>query len=475
MAINLLSGFNWNEFRKGYREGEVEDQQDAQFLLDQQRRELANQALQSQMAFEDQRRPLVLQQMNQQNQLGGLNLLEATRRNELGTAQQPGALALADLQGRYRTSLAGSLPVDQLAAQAGSTALAAGDLRLAQTQEALRTLPLQSTLRNNQLVNEINLQPQRAAVAGQQLQVASAQAGLQGQQIGAEASLLPARTQATAQSLATGNLLSQLSGQQAEANMALLPQATQARAAEVQARLRILANQEENAGRREGLVALLDTMANPALIQQLAQAQGMDPVTYLDQLNEVIAQQGASLNVASGAGAVDLSTLTPATRQDALMRQLMLAGRLQGQRPQVINQRAPAGGRAGAAGGGGVNPITGAPSGAASVSTAAALGDDDDGTHQFLQTLFPTTQAVQQGVQQRDAVSAMPKPPALPDNVRPDDVKQLSRETKWGSFSTDDLTKILQAGPNRYSAEQLAAAGQELYKRRLAQMRSNQK
>ena len=47
MAINLI---NWNEVRKGYREGEVEDQQDAQFLLDQERRGLGNQALRDQLA-----------------------------------------------------------------------------------------------------------------------------------------------------------------------------------------------------------------------------------------------------------------------------------------------------------------------------------------------------------------------------------------------------------------------------------------
>ena len=473
MAINLLTGFNWNEARKGYREGELEDQHDEQFLLDQQRRDLMNQQLQATMAFDDQRRPMVLQQMGQQNQLMGLNLLDAARRDELGAAQQPGTLALADTQGRYRTALANTLPIDQIAAQAGRSALASGELRLGQTENALRLLPLQGTYTANGLINAINLQPGQHQLARTNLGVAGQQAGLQSAQIGAEASLLPARTQATAQGLATNTLLSQLSGAQAQTNMDLLPQATQARTAEIQARLRVLANQEENDQRRGGLVALLDTMANPQLVQQLAAERGMDPVTYLDQLNEQIAQQGAAYNVSNGTGTVDMSTLTPATRQEALLQRAMLAGRLQGQRPQIINQRAPGGGRAGAAGA--VNPITGAMGQSQTALSEKDGGGDDAEVHDLLQTLFPTTQQIQQGVQQRGAASALPKPPPLPDNVKPADVKELSRQTNWQSFSTDDLAKILQAPPGRYAPEQLAAAGQELYKRRLAQMRSQQK
>ena len=473
MAINLLTGFNWNEARKGYREGELEDQYDEQFLLDQQRRDLMNQQLQATMAFDDQRRPMVLQQMGQQNQLMGLNLLDAARRDELGAAQQPGTLALADTQGRYRTALANTLPIDQIAAQAGRSALASGELRLGQTENALRLLPLQGTYTANGLINAINLQPGQHQLARTNLGVAGQQAGLQSAQIGAEASLLPARTQATAQGLATNTLLSQLSGAQAQTNMDLLPQATQARTAEIQARLRILANQEENDQRRGGLVALLDTMANPQLVQQLAAERGMDPVTYLDQLNEQIAQQGAAYNVSNGTGTVDMSTLTPATRQEALLQRAMLAGRLQGQRPQIINQRAPGGGRAGAAGA--VNPVTGAMGQLQTALSEKDGGGDDAEVHDLLQTLFPSTQQIQQGVQQRGAASALPKPPPLPDNVKPADVKELSRQTNWQSFSTDDLAKILQAPPGRYAPEQLAAAGQELYKRRLAQMRSQQK
>ena len=473
MAINLLTGFNWNEARKGYREGELEDQHDEQFLLDQQRRDLMNQQLQATMAFDDQRRPMVLQQMGQQNQLMGLNLLDAARRDELGAAQQPGTLALADTQGRYRTALANTLPIDQIAAQAGRSALASGELRLGQTENALRLLPLQGTYTANGLINAINLQPGQHQLARTNLGVAGQQAGLQSAQIGAEASLLPARTQATAQGLATNTLLSQLSGAQAQTNMDLLPQATQARTAEIQARLRILANQEENDQRRGGLVALLDTMANPQLVQQLAAERGMDPVTYLDQLNEQIAQQGAAYNVSNGTGTVDMSALTPATRQEALLQRAMLAGRLQGQRPQIINQRAPGGGGAGAAGA--VNPVTGAMGQLQTALSEEAGGGDDAEVHDLLQTLFPTTQQIQQGVQQRGAASALPKPPPLPDNVKPADVKELSRQTNWQSFSTDDLAKILQAPPGRYAPEQRAAAGQELYKRRLAQMRSQQK
>ena len=483
MAINLLTGFNWNEARKGYREGELEDQHDEQFLLDQQRRDLMNQQLQATMAFDDQRRPMVLQQMGQQNQLMGLNLLDAARRDELGAAQQPGTLALADTQGRYRTALANTLPIDQIAAQAGRSALASGELRLGQTENALRLLPLQGTYTANGLINAINLQPGQHQLARTNLGVAGQQAGLQSAQIGAEASLLPARTQATAQGLATNTLLSQLSGAQAQTNMDLLPQATQARTAEIQARLRVLANQEENDQRRGGLVALLDTMANPQLVQQLAAERGMDPVTYLDQLNEQIAQQGAAYNVSNGTGTVDMSTLTPATRQEALLQRAMLAGRLQGQRPQIINQRAPGGGRAGAAGAvnpitgaaGAVNPITGTMGQSQTALSEKDGGGDDAEVHDLLQTLFPTTQQIQQGVQQRGAASILPKPPPLPDNVKPADVKELSRQTNWQSFSTDDLAKILQAPPGRYAPEQLAAAGQELYKRRLAQMRSQQK
>ena len=473
MAINLLTGFNWNEARKGYREGELEDQHDEQFLLDQQRRDLMNQQLQATMAFDDQRRPMVLQQMGQQNQLMGLNLLDAARRDELGAAQQPGTLALADTQGRYRTALANTLPIDQIAAQAGRSALASGELRLGQTENALRLLPLQGTYTANGLINAINLQPGQHQLARTNLGVAGQQAGLQSAQIGAEASLLPARTQATAQGLATNTLLSQLSGAQAQTNMDLLPQATQARTAEIQARLRVLANQEENDQRRGGLVALLDTMANPQLVQQLAAERGMDPVTYLDQLNEQIAQQGTAYNVSNGTGTVDMSTLTPATRQEALLQRAMLAGRLQGQRPQIINQRAPGGGRAGAAGA--VNPVTGAMGQLQTALSEKDGGGDDAEVHDLLQTLFPTTQQIQQGVQQRGAASILPKPPPLPDNVKPADVKELSRQTNWQSFSTDDLAKILQAPPGRYAPEQLAAAGQELYKRRLAQMRSQQK
>lgn len=483
MAINLLSGFNWNEARKGYREGEIEDQNDAQFLEDQRRREMMNQQLAAQMAFEDQRRPLVLQQMQQQGQLGALNLLDATRRNDLGAAQQPGALALADVQGRYRTALADSLPVELLARQAGQTQAATADLRLAQTQDALKQLPLRSTLTNGQLISEINLQPARTALAGDQLRLAGQQTALQSDQTAAEASLLPARTQATAQQIATGNLLSQLSGEQAQANQSLLGPATQARAAEIQERLRILAQQSGNADRRVALANLSDIMANPDAIATLAANEGMDPVTYLDQMSAIMTQQATSLNILAG-GAVNTGELTPRTREEAMLQRMIMAGRTAPQRPQVYNVRAPtqAAGRAGAAGAAGaaINPVTGlppsgAPAQAGPAAPAAPAAQQVSQEDALLQSLFPTSQAVQQAAQQRQATAALPKPPPLPAGVRPDDVKELSRQTNWGGFSTDDLSRIMQGGGSAgYSQAQIAAAGQELYRRRLEQLRSGQ-
>ena len=458
MAINLI---NWNEVRKGYREGEVEDQQDAQFLLDQERRGLGNQALRDQLAFEDQMRPLRLQQATTNNQLGALNLLGATRTNELGEVAQPGNLAVAGARGQYQTNLAGSLDLPLLAQQAGQRATMTGALGLANLTTAL------------------DQQPARAALAGTMLDIGQDQAALQRGQIAADASLLPARTQATAQNLATGNLLSRLSGAQADANLSLLPQATQARTAEIQERLRLLARNTTNAQRRDQLVNLSDMMANPELITQLAAETGMDPVTYLDQINEMMAQQGVSLNLSSGSGAVDLDGLTPRSRQEAAMQRLLMAGRLPGQRPQVTNVRGPAAVRTAAGGGAAaaapsINPITGqataTPMPTASGEEAQEVAEGEN----LLQSLFPTAQQVQQGVQQREATTTLPKPPPIPDGVRPNDVKELSRATNWGSFSTDDLSKIVQTGQKGgYSQAQIAAAGQELYKRRLAKMRGN--
>lgn len=457
MAINLI---NWNEVRKGYREGEVEDQQDARFLLDQERRGLNNQALRDTLAFEDQMRPLRLQQATTNNQLGALNLLGATRTNELGEVAQPGNLAVAGARGQYQTNLAGSLDLPLLAQQAGQRATMTGALGLANLTTAL------------------DQQPARAALAGNMLDIGQDQAALQRRQIAADASLLPARTQATAQNLATGSLLSRLSGAQADANLSLLPQATQARTAEIQERLRLLARNTTNAQRRDQLVNLSDMMANPELITQLAAETGMDPVTYLDQINEMMAQQGVSLNLSSGSGAVDLDGLTPRSRQEAAMQRLLMAGRLQGQRPQVINVRGPAAARTAAGGGAAaapsINPITGQ-STATTMPTATGEGAEEVAQGEnLLRSLFPTTQQVQQGIQQREATTALPKPPPIPDGVRPDDVKELSRATNWGSFSTDDLGKIVQAGQQGgYSQAQIAAAGQELYKRRLAKMRGS--
>lgn len=457
MAINLI---NWNEVRKGYREGEVEDQQDAQFLLDQERRGLGNQALRDQLAFEDQMRPLRLQQATTNNQLGALNLLGATRTNELGEVAQPGNLAVAGARGQYQTNLAGSLDLPLLAQQAGQRATMTGALGLANLTTAL------------------DQQPARAALAGNMLDIGQDQAALQRRQIAADASLLPIRTQATAQNLATGNLLSRLSGAQADANLSLLPQATQARTAEIQERLRLLARNTTNAQRRDQLVNLSDMMANPELITQLAAETGMDPVTYLDQINEMMAQQGVSLNLSSGSGAVDLDGLTPRSRQEAAMQRLLMAGRLQGQRPQVTNVRGPAAARTAAGGGAAaapsINPITGQATATAMPTATGAEAEEDAQGENLLRSLFPTTQQVQQGIQQREATTALPKPPPIPDGVRPDDVKELSRATNWGSFSTDDLGKIVQAGQQGgYSQAQIAAAGQELYKRRLAKMRGS--
>ena len=113
MAIS----FNWNAFRKGYREGEVEDQQDAQFLQEQALRDLRNQEMAAQMQYEAQMRPFRLQAAADQQAATVFNLRGMGRNEAIADAAQPGAVGMADARSNYQLALGNTLDPQTLQAR----------------------------------------------------------------------------------------------------------------------------------------------------------------------------------------------------------------------------------------------------------------------------------------------------------------------------------------------------------------------
>lgn len=149
---------DWNAFRKGYREGEVEDQADQKFTQDMAARDLQNQKLQEDLDFLRTTNPtraatlqaglgqanrnLLFDQTMDPFRIGG-----ARRRDELEVAGQPAALNRVDFLGAAQDAQIGALtPL------LGSLAKAGAGKRVADAERAL--LDAQGSLGRGVLQNQ---------------------------------------------------------------------------------------------------------------------------------------------------------------------------------------------------------------------------------------------------------------------------------------------------------------------------------
>lgn len=439
MAVNLFGGINWNAFRKGYREGELEDQHDAQFAQDEQLRDLRNQDLLARMREAEQMRPFKLQEAVDRQAMSGLQIEGARRANELGEVAQPGAVAMAGARAGYQGELASRLPLGQMAQTNVDNALLSGQLRTEQVQQALSRLPANQRLYESGVLTQLG--GDRVAQAQQ----------------GAALQLLPAQTQVAAGELDYNRQLQGYRGDVLAGDRALFPAQQQLRVDNLSNAIAAAANTAQTTTQRAELVDLLRLTTNPDQIRQEAQALGMDPVTFLDQLSARATQMGVVLNVGAG-GSVNTDSFTPRTREEAALNRGWMAGRMQPPRPAAA-PRGSATQRAAADAAN--NPLIGAAPAQAAAPAGAPASN-----------LFPSPAQVQANQSTKQAVAAVGQAPAIPDNVAPNDVKKFSQTVDWGNFSHEQLQQIMRAGKGGgYNEMQLIAVGQELHRRAVQRAR----
>lgn len=456
MAISL----NWNAFRKGYREGEVEDQQDAQFLQEQQLRDLRNQEMAAQMQFEAQMRPLRIQAVTDAATATGFNLRGLGRAEEVANAGQAGAISLAGAQSDYRNALANTIDPQALAQQTTDRMMLGGQLQLGQTQQQLDLLPARGALAAGTTQQALDQLPTRGRLFDSAATNTLANDALTRDQIGAERALLPLRTSTTAGALQTSQLDQQFRAGAIEQNISLLGQQGELRRSQLANAITQAAQGTQNLAQRQTLMDLLGVLTNPDQIRINAESAGMTPEVWLDQVGERATQMGVMLNIGAG-GSVDSSTFTPGTRASATQTAAMLAGRTGAPRmlPAPTGTRVTGGTAAQrkAAAEAAVNPLIGA----APAAPAAPQAH-----------LFPTGETIRKKAEVKKAVEAVGPPPKVPNTLAPNTVKEFNKSVDWGNFSEDQLKEINAGGAQAgYSPVQILAVQQELYRRALARAR----
>lgn len=491
---SLLSGMNWNEFRKGYREGELEDQADERFEQDTAYRDLQYENLLQSIETQKQAAPLRLQMLGNQAALSSaatpLEIRRLERTDALGAATQPGALAGAQMRSEFATELSKALDPAKLAQAKATGALSQQEYQNLLTQAAIQRAPAQQALADQTIA------AQSASLAADQ-SLLPARTNLTSARIGAETSLLPGQTQLKQAQigaatellpLQTGVSREQLTAQgtlipaQTNAQLAQLADAASLRPEQFRLAAQSIAAQVTDLDRRAAANGILDRitnlqqfLSNPQAISTAAQEQGMTPEMVARQTDAQIRQLAGAFMSATGqvSNSYQLGVMSPQAQQDALMR----AGRVNPDGTPRTNTT----GNNGASGGGKPNPLLQAPVTAAPTANPASplvgspTANSTPAAAPRPANLLPTpdeikrqTEARQQSEKikqrQKAAVEALGPAPKIPDGVPDEEVKAIQKGVRWGDYTDDTLKAII--GSTGYTPAQVAAAQQELYKRR---------